>query len=54
MNAEDFYLEYKAALQFLCIPWADKDQVAMLIVGDCVVLKVPGKEAHITLPTRDK
>ena len=54
MNAEDFYEEFKAALQFLGVPWGEKHTVDMLIVGDCLVLKVPGKEAHITLPTREK
>lgn len=54
MSAEYFYEEFKAALRFLDIPWGCKESVAVLIVGDRIVLKVPGKEAHITLPTREK
>ena len=54
MTAEQFYEAYKAALVYLDVPWGAKELVTMFIAGDCIVLKVPGKEAHITLPTRDK
>ena len=50
MNAEDFYAEYKAALAFLGVAWADKEQVSMSIQGDFLVFTVPGKEARIRLP----
>ena len=50
MNAEAFYADYKAALAFLGIEWANKDAVKMFIQGDFLVFTVPGREARIRIP----
>ena len=56
MNAEEFYDEFKAALDFLGLRWGDKDKATIWVRDGYLVLSVPGREASIQLkaPTRGK
>lgn len=54
MNADQFYEEFKAAIRFLDLTWAYKDEITVSTDGKSLILSVPGKEAHIKLPMQDK
>jgi hypothetical protein len=49
MDAEEFYIEYKAALVYLGISWGDKSDVAVWVQGGYFIMSANGKQAHIKL-----
>lgn len=54
MNADQFYEEFKAAIRFLDLHWVNKDQITVTTDGKSLIFSVPGREAHIQLPAREK
>lgn len=51
MTAEQFYEEYKAALNYLGVRWGDKDSVPVWLEGQYFVMAANGKKAHVLLPS---
>lgn len=49
MDAEEFYLEYKAALTYLGVAWGDKSDVAVWVQDGYFIMSANGKQAHIKL-----
>jgi hypothetical protein len=50
MNAEQFYEDFKAALNFLGVAWGDKDAVEVRLDEGQFCLAHCGKEARLSLP----
>jgi hypothetical protein len=50
MDADTFYEEFKAALDFLGVGFRGKDQVTVGLDGGKLCLVLGGKEARIALP----
>jgi hypothetical protein len=50
MNAEEFYEEFKTALDFLGAGWGNKDAVKVWLDNGRLCLAYGGKEARLSLP----
>lgn len=53
MNAEEFYEEFKDALDFLGAGFHGKDQVEVWLDDGKFCLALAGKEARLSLPITD-
>lgn len=53
MNAEEFYEEFKTALNFLGVGFHGKDKVEVWFDGGKFCLALAGKEVRLSLPITD-
>lgn len=53
MNAEEFYQEFKDALDFLGVGFHGKDEVEVWLTDGKFCLALAGKEARVSLPTTE-
>lgn len=51
MNAEEFYDEYKAALVFLGLSWATKEQAVVWCDAGSFYMSANGKQVRIQMET---
>lgn len=50
MDAEEFYAEFKASLDYLGAGWSGRDQVVVSIEGDKFRMAFGGRETLLVLP----
>lgn len=50
MNADDFYQDFKDALEYLGLPWGQKQQALVWLDGEAFCLAYGGRETRVRLP----
>ena len=49
MNGEQFYEEFKAALQYLGLRWADMKLMKVWVEADCLNFSYDNKTLHVPI-----